>query len=138
RRATSRDEFVAPTRSLRWIDGPGRARGHTSRPIAAASAGGRFFAIIDEAEPFLDVPPAAQLIARDAFNGVVLWKRAVTIGGRNDVSPNPTTLVAVGDRVHAVLSPGGPLETLDAATGKTLDQYLDTRPDGVLVVDEGI
>ncbi|MEX0718508.1 MAG: PQQ-binding-like beta-propeller repeat protein [Planctomycetaceae bacterium] len=138
RRATSRDELVAPTRSLRWIDGPGRARGHTGRPVGAVSAGGRFFSIIDEATPFMAVPPDAQLIARDAFNGTVLWKRPVRLGGRNDVSPNANTLVAVGDRVYAVLSPGGPLEALEAATGKTLDQYLDTQPDGMIVVNEGV
>ncbi|MEX1096333.1 MAG: PQQ-binding-like beta-propeller repeat protein [Planctomycetales bacterium] len=138
RRATSRDDLVGPTRSLRWIDGPGRARGHTGRPIAAVSAGGRFFHILDEATPFLAVPAEAHLVARDAFNGTVLWKRPVRTGDRNSHSPNATTLVADDERVYAVLDSDGPLHVLDAATGETIDVYLDTQPDGVIVLDEGI
>ncbi len=142
RRATSSDNEVAPIQSLRWIDGPGRARTHTGRPHGAVVANGRFFYIQDKARPFFNVPADLRLVARDAFNGVVLWTRPVQAIDRSSASSLPrATLAARGDRVYATLDAGRELHVIDAATGLTLDIYgtaddLAILEDTLLVVDQ--
>ncbi|MHC4253022.1 MAG: outer membrane protein assembly factor BamB family protein, partial [Planctomycetota bacterium] len=62
---------------------------------------------------------------RDAFSGVVLWKK--TVGPweghmrrfRSGPTELPRRLVAVGERVYVTLGYGKPVSVLDAATGET-------------------
>ncbi len=125
RSATSQDTHVGPPRSLRWIDGPSRARTHMGRPHAVVSVGGRLVYMQDKAEPFFNVPPSVELVARDAFNGVVLWRRRrARPPGRPYQSPNPPgTLVAGAEHLYAVLEEDRTLEALDPATGETVRTY---------------
>ena len=98
------------------------------------SAAGRLFYIIDEA-PIASIllPPQWTLVARDAFNGVVLWKRPIADweshlrpfrSGPADLSRR---LVAVGERVYVTLGMDAPLVALDAASGRTVMTYAQTR-----------
>ena len=74
------DSVVAPPRHYQWISGPLWLRSHESdssvRTIVTSR--GRLFYIADEAPISLlgdhDLPDKWFLIARDAFNGVALWK----------------------------------------------------------------
>ena len=65
-------------------------------------------------------------MARDAFNGTVLWKRPIPEWNTQlwplKSGPNqlPRRLVAVGDRVYVTLGIDAPSTALDAATGKTI------------------
>ncbi|NQT13796.1 MAG: PQQ-binding-like beta-propeller repeat protein, partial [Planctomycetes bacterium] len=82
--------------------------------------------------------PQWQLVARDAFSGVILWKRPIPNwqwhlrGFRSGPSDLSRRLVAVGDRVYVTLDINGPLSALDAATGETVTTYDGT--DGTLEV----
>ena len=62
------------------------------------------------------------LIARDAYNGIVLWQRELA-ADRQRYSPR--VVVAVGDRVFAVIraKEGTPLVALDAANGQEVKTY---------------
>ena len=72
------------------------------------------------------------MIARDAFNGTLLWKRPIAEWNTQlwplKSGPNqlPRRLVAVGDRVYVTLGHRRPLAALDAATGKTVRTYAGT------------
>ncbi len=157
---TSGDTLIGPPARLRWIDGPMRGRSHSDRPRAAVSAGGRNFYIVCEGTPYLGVPRRPVLICRDAYNGLVLWKRPVAVeftkretavyikwlkGEAKRFSLRDWTnyhalrlplpqraMVATPDRVYAVIESGGPLVAIDAATGKTLKTYDGPSPSEVL------
>lgn len=136
RTATSRDAAIGPARSLRWIDGPGRARNHNTRPMGAASANGRFFYLYDEGRPFFGTPAQYVLTARAAFNGKILWQKPVEGSVKGDDGPTERTLVASGEVVYAVLRSRGPLVALDAATGDLLRTYEGSAPDEVILLDK--
>ena len=137
RSATSRDTHVGPASSLRWIDGPGFARGRKTYPFAAVSASGRFIYMQDKAPPSFKVPDEVYLVARDAFNGVALWRRPVDPPQRRYGSPLPPgTLVAGRERVYAVLEQDRMLKALDAATGRTLRTY--GAADHLVVLDKDL
>jgi len=129
--AVARDTVVGPPKRYQWISGPrwARSHDHLSSLSALVSAKGRIFYIIDEA-PAASVAfePEWRLVARDAFSGVLLWKRAVAPweGHFRYFRTGPTALarrlVAVGDRVYVTLGYGKPISVLDAATGETIRQ----------------
>lgn len=154
--AVARDTVVGPPRHVQWVDGPRWQRHHDTVPSTSAvvSAGGRLFAIEDHALPGIDaLPDQWWLVARDAFNGLLLWKRPIAEWGWaawsdrsmsrfNQPTQLPRRLVAAGDRVYATLGFNAPVSALDAATGKELMRYAQTdRADevlyhnGVLLVD---
>jgi len=115
--AVAEDERVGPPRHLQWKSGPMWCRSHefASSVHALVSADGRLIGVIDEGltgQP-RGVPTFWTLIARDAFNGILLWRRPC-----EQVSPH--ALVAVGQKVYVTLTKRGPLSILDAATGETL------------------
>jgi outer membrane protein assembly factor BamB len=96
--------------------------------------GGRLFYMIDEGPTSLErLPGKWFLVARDAFNGVALWKRPIDAWVsnlhpfRNGPYDLPRRLVAIADRVYVTLGCGAPVSCLDAATGKTLATYADTQ-----------
>jgi len=111
------------------VAGPQNTRHHeaVASVTVAISAGGRLFYIVDEASvASILLPPQWQLAARDAFNGVLLWKRPITtwephLRGKSSGPPELSRrLVANGDRVYAALGLAAPVTALDAATGRTL------------------
>jgi len=90
---------------------------------------GRVFYVYDEAPKNVAGPRRLALIARDAYNGLLLWKRPIQ-SSRRPAQPKsrpwrfPTqALATAGGRVYAVLKPGGPLTALDAATGRTVRAF---------------
>ena len=158
--AVAADRRVAPATALQWVVEPKYCRSHeidSSLP-AMVSAGGRLFYILDEGPIGVTDPrfPARWvLIARDAFNGVLLWKRPLEPWGWQQWKPEireadwrtlrgqrgrfpaevPRRLVAVGDRVYATLGfHDAPVSILDAATGKVLTQCEGTEGTQEIVV----
>jgi len=138
--AVARDTVVGPPRRLKWKCGPLWSRSHEfiSSISAMVSAGGRVFYVVDEGQTSLTDQPLPErwiLTARDAFNGVLLWKRPLP-QWRADAWKNtslrgrpasvPRRIVGDGRRLYATLSHRGPLLVLDGATGKTLQTIAGT------------
>ncbi len=145
--AVSKDTTVAPPRGLQWTCGPKYARSHEhfASMSAMVTAGGRVFYIIDEG-PISSVylPPKWKLVARDAFNGVLLWEQPITNwearlrGFRSGPPEIGRRLVATGDRVYVTLDYGDPVTVLDAATGERLATAADTEGGRELLVTDGM
>ncbi|NQU22539.1 MAG: methyltransferase domain-containing protein, partial [Candidatus Nealsonbacteria bacterium] len=133
--AVARDTVVGPPQRSQWIAGPrwGRSHDFLASVSAMVSAGGRIFYIVDEG-PIAAVAaePKWMLAARDAFSGVLLWKRPVgpweghLRGFRSGPTELARRLVAVGDKVYVTLGYGKPVTALDAATGATLRTFDET------------
>jgi hypothetical protein len=130
--AVSEDMLVEPPRNLQWVGKPKWTRHHDLMESISAmvSSGGRIFYILDEgptASVFL--PSDWKLIARDAFNGKILWKKPIHSWVnplwplKSGPAQLPRRLVAHENQVFATLSIDGPLRKLDAATGEVLHTY---------------
>ena len=132
--AVARDIQVGPPRRLKWTCGPLWTRSHEfiSSLCAMVSANGRLFYIFDEGLTGVttaSLPERWMLIARDAFNGKLLWKRPLAEWGsrpwktralRNIPQTVPRCIVARDDRLFITLGYNAPVSVLDAATGETL------------------
>ena len=131
--AVAADQQVGPPKHVRWVAGPLWSRSHEFNPSinALVSGGGRMFYILDEGMaglPDLRFPARWSLYARDAFSGVLLWKRPVPNWGYREWNTRgmwsaPLTLnrrvVTDGTRVFVTLGYKAPVTVLDAATGAT-------------------
>ncbi len=154
--AVSRDELKAIPRALQWIEGPLWLKSHelSAALSAMVTARGRLFTILDESAPGMShMPDRWSLIARDAFNGVLLWKRPIRDwgvrrwrakstgdwGGNRFSNPHQVLrrLVAAGDRVYVTLGVHAPVSQLDAATGKVLRTYKGTDKAFEILCSEG-
>ncbi len=134
--AVAHDEVVNSPRHLQWVGSPRWSRHHDRMASMSAlvSTNGRMFYIMDEGSRIsIQLPSKWKLIARDAFNGTILWKREIT-EWQNQLWPlksGPTQLsrrlVSTDNEVYAPLSDNGPLEALDAATGKSLRIFEGTE-----------
>jgi len=149
--AVAHDRRVAAPRGLQWAGGPLWCRSHEydSSLCAMVSARGRLFYIFDEGPTGIvapSIPDRWTLVARDAFSGVILWKRPIADWGWRAWRPQmkqmnwrrmrsyrcasplsiPRRLVAAGDRVFVTLGYRAPVTALDAATGQTLLTFAGT------------
>ena len=130
--AVAQDTRVGLPKHVQWIGFPKFARSHEQLASVSAmvSSRGRVFYVIDEGlTSDIRMPPRWRLVARDAFNGVILWKRTIDKwadhlhGFRSGPPDLPFRLVADGDRVYVALGLDQPVTALAAATGKTLMTY---------------
>ncbi len=145
--AVAQDTVVGPPRRMQWVGSPRYSRHHDkmSSVSAVVSAGGRVFTIMDEAPPVsILMAPQWRLIARDAFNGTILWKRPIgkwfshLHGLKSGPADLPRKLVAVGERVYVTLALGAPVTALDAATGETVRTYAGTKNAREMVLADGV
>ncbi len=134
--AVAEDTVVGLPNHLQWVGAPKYARSHEQLASVSAmvSAKGRLFYIADLGQTAdIRLPARWCLIARDAFNGVVLWRRTIDNWAdhmhsfRSGPPDLPFRLVAVDDRVYVVLDQSKPVHALDAATGKMLLTYEGTE-----------
>ena len=134
--AVSKDSLVGPPRRIQWVGSPRRTRhhDHIASVSALACAAGRVFFINDAGSSrSIHLPPKWSLIARDAFNGNILWTKDMP----NWVNPlwplksgpaaTPRRLVASGDGVFVTLGIDAPVSLLDAKTGKQVRVFPETR-----------
>lgn len=151
--AVSKDRRVGSPRRIQWWAGPKRMRNHDALASLSAitSSNGRIFYIIDEGPVSLVHRPSKwKLVARDAFNGVLLWKRDISTWVTHlflfRAGPVQMTrrLVSVGDRVYVTLGLDAPVCELDAATGETIRTFKGSEKteeliwhDNVLLVVKG-
>ncbi len=145
--AVAHDDVVAPPGRVQWIAGPRYMRSHEHVPgiYSVVSSNGRIFYILDESETgALRATPEWCLVARDAFNGTLLWKQPVAQWYPHIVNWGGTPrqlqrkLVAVGDRVYVTLGLHTPLTAVDAATGKVIRTYDDTRGAEEIILRDGV
>ena len=131
---TAKDTRVGPPQRMIWHCGPEWTRSHeySSSMVALVSAQGRVYYLFDEG--LTGVTPASlperwTLNARDAFNGVLLWKKPVKDWRRKQwtntslrgIPPSvPRLLVCEGDRVFTPLGLDAPVSILDGATGEVV------------------
>ncbi len=134
--AASKDEDVGPPERLQWLGSPRWSRHHDrmASMSAAVSARGRLFYIMDEGSRIsILLPSKFHLIARDAFNGTILWKKPIEKWSTNmwPLKTGPTTLtrrlVADGERIFVTLGITDPVAMLDAATGEVLKTFPETK-----------
>lgn len=145
--AVANDDVVGPPRYVQWIAGPRHMRSHEHTPNinALVSTGGRIFYIADEGRiGSLRQPPKWHLVARDAYNGILLWKRPFSPWFPHIVNWGAAPrqlqrrLVAVEDRVYVTLGLHAPLSAVDAATGEILKVYENTRGTEEILYHKGI
>ncbi len=133
--AVAHDQQVGPPRHLQWVGSPRYSRHHDRMASMSAlvSSAGRLFYIMDEGSRIsIQLPSKWKLIARDAFNGTVLWKHDIP-AWQNHLWPlksGPTQLsrrlIADGQSVYVTLGHDAPLTCHDAATGEIVRTYADT------------
>jgi outer membrane protein assembly factor BamB len=134
--AVSHDERIGPLRHLQWQAGPrwSRHHDHMASVSAMVSAAGRVFYILDHGSPVSPQLPADwKLVARDAFNGKLLWNRAIPQWQdslwplKSGPANLPRRLVAVDEVVYTTLGITAPVCALDAATGETVREYPESK-----------
>ncbi|MBT3193382.1 MAG: PQQ-binding-like beta-propeller repeat protein, partial [Verrucomicrobia bacterium] len=133
--AVVNDSVVGMPRNIQWINGPKWQRSHEefSTVSVAVSSAGRLFYIVDRSpQAYISFNPQWKLVARDAFNGMLLWERDVPVWVdhmrqfRSGPAHLQRRLVAKGDSVYVTLGLDAPLSKLDATTGETLKVYEGT------------
>ena len=124
----SKDKLVGVPSGVRWVAGPNWPTGNRKSAVPGVVASRERLVYVFEDEVETADGPVRQnsLIARDAHNGLFLWKKK-TAKGR-------PPLVLKGERVYTVLEDDGPLLALDAKTGRIMHTYEKTRHPGQLVL----
>ncbi len=144
--AVTPDTVAGPPDHLQWIGDPlwARSHEHLSSVSAMVTCGRRVYSIVDEGPiALVALDPDWQLVARDAFSGVVVWKRPVGAweghlrGFRSGPPELTRRLVASTDRLFVTLGYGEPLSALDPATGETLTRYEATAEALEVLYDDG-
>ncbi len=141
----SKDLTISPVKHYQWVGSPQWGRHHdtTASMSALVSAQGRIFYIIDEGPlESVQLPAENYLVARDAFNGTILWKLPIPewqdhlFPMKSGPAYLPRRLVASGDRVYVTLGINAPLSELDAATGEVLRTFPDTEETSEVVLSD--
>jgi outer membrane protein assembly factor BamB len=139
--AVSQDKRVGPPRRLQWSADTLWGRSHETNNSFAAlvTDHGRMFFIFDQGLTGMEDPRLPErwtLIARDAFNGSVLWQRPLPTWGSQAWKNRALRffggniarrLVADRDRLYITFQYGGGVQILDAVTGRTLREIPGTE-----------
>ncbi|MEZ5387920.1 MAG: PQQ-binding-like beta-propeller repeat protein [Prosthecobacter sp.] len=143
---TSKDYLVGPPTRMQWVGNPRWSRHHDrmSSVSAKVSSGGRIYYIIDEGSRItILTPPKWTLVARDAFNGTILWKKPIPEWSTHlwPLKSGPTQLtrrlVSIGDKVYVTLGITAPITCLDGATGDVIREYPETRGAEEIIYRDG-
>jgi outer membrane protein assembly factor BamB len=140
------DQRVGPPKYYQWIDGPVWAQSHESdsNVRCMVTARGRIYYMVNEAPTSLAGPQSPPdkwfLAARDAFNGVELWKIPVSQWGWREWKPSWFTprpgviplnldkrVVAANDELYATLGYHAAVSKIDGQTGKVLQTFDGTE-----------
>jgi len=139
--AVSKDQRAGPPRFLQWEATPRWNRGVKTSGLVSTQ--GRLFYILDDSQ-FATDSPTWSLIARDAHNGIQLWRHELAswggARGGKKVGPAQThrRLVAVNDQVYVILEEVAPVSVLNAATGELIRTLDRTGPAEEILVSDGI
>jgi len=147
--AVAEDTVVGPPSRVQWVAGPMWGRNHEFSPsvYGCVSAAGRIFYAEDEGPTgFVDprLPERMSLVARDAFNGVLLWRRPLKswLSSVRDWRRVPVNLqrrfVAVDDVLYVTLGVDEPVSAIDAATGEVIRAYEGTERAAEIICVDGV
>lgn len=145
--AVSKDKLVGPPQRLQWVGNPRWSRHHDrmSSLSAQVSANGRIFSVMDEGSRIsILLPSKWKLIARDAYNGTLLWKLPIEKWSEHmwPLKTGPTQLtrrlVASGDTVFFTRQLEGPVVALSGATGQVLRTFEQTKGTEEILHVDGI
>ena len=134
--AVANDSVVGPPRRMQWQSSPDWDRNHhkLASISSVVSAGGKLFYIFDEATSgSMLVPGRWSIVARDAFNGVELWRRKMSswVWENQKFRSGPVQvtrlLLAGNNSVFAPLGLGAAVSRMDAATGEIEATYPETE-----------
>lgn len=139
---------VGPPQRLRWHDAPvyGRSKAISPSVTSMVSAGGVIFTIEDRATTEdVNAPVEYYLVARDAFNGIQLWKRPMhrwdkwqTNSIKSISTQQQRCLAAIGDRVYCCPAFGGAVTVYDAGTGDELRVYEELKGTAEFVIENDV
>ncbi len=145
--AVSKDKALKPPlEHMQWIGGPRWSRHHDKMSSVSACVSGdeKVFYIFDEGSTYSPYLPCHwKLIARDAFNGVVLWKQPIDgwIGNLYGLKSGPATLprrlLVAGKQVCVTLGIEAPVSVMDADTGKILQTIAGTEGTEEIIHEDG-
>lgn len=138
--AVSVDTKIEPPRRLQWVEEPNWPRSHEHTPTipAMVSKDNRIYYFFDEGITGirdLRLPERWRLHARDAYNGLLLWRLPLKKWGpktwKNPAHWHipmsaPRRLVAGGKHLYATLDYRGPVHKIDPRTGKVVTVFEDT------------
>ncbi|MCP4455880.1 MAG: PQQ-binding-like beta-propeller repeat protein, partial [Planctomycetes bacterium] len=142
----AQDTIVGPPRHVQWISSPAWTRAHIGAATVSSmvSSGARLFTIEDTETAENPLLPAKwKLIARSAFNGIVLWTldypdwEQVTVYIKDYHAQMQRRLVAIGNTVYCTPGLTAPVTALDAATGNILRTFPGTEGTQELVFHNG-
>jgi len=145
--AVSQDTAVAPPFHIQWYSGPKWARSHdrlTSMPALVSSAGKIFYIMDEGLTADIILPADWKLIAKDAYNGITLWKRDIEHwenhlrAFRSGPTQQPRRLVSDRNRLYAALDLGDPVQVLDGSTGQTIKTFVGTENAEEMVLSDGV
>ncbi|MBL7040510.1 MAG: PQQ-binding-like beta-propeller repeat protein [Pirellulaceae bacterium] len=150
--AVSRDSEAGPPRSMRWVAAPLWPRSHEYTPSISAlvTSGGHIFYIMDDGVRGLfdsRFPEEWAIYARDAFNGLLLWKRPFAEWGPSQWKASghwstpmslPRRLVSTDDHVYVTLGYRAPVTVLDARTGDTIRVLEETSNTDELILSDSV
>jgi outer membrane protein assembly factor BamB len=145
--AVAHDTRVGPPQRMQWVADPPWCRGHEviTSIGALVSAHGRLIYVLDEGQTGIYVLPSRwTLVVRDAFNGMLLWKKAVSewgppvvLGGHTH-GFQPHRLATDGGRIYLPLGEQQTLTALDAASGETVKTLEGTAGTTDVLVANGL
>lgn len=136
---------VGPPQRLRWHDTPeyGRSKALSPSLTNMVSADGVLLTVEDRATTEdINAPVDYQLVARDAFNGMELWKRPMKQWSKwqtGSIKSIPTQqqrcLAAVGKMVYVCSGFGEPVKALAIRTGAVKQVFEHTKGATEFVID---
>jgi len=115
----SKEDVDVPS-GVRWAAGPCWPTGDRKSSVPSVVVSAKRLIYLFEDELATPDGPKRELTlnARDAYNGLMLWKRR---------GMPRWFLVSSGDRIFTVVKEGGPLVALNAATGELVHTYEETE-----------
>jgi outer membrane protein assembly factor BamB len=149
------DTVVGPPVHVKWLAKPYWGREHRyGNKTAMVSARGRLFYVGNDVQSSIEVfPDRPLLIARDAFNGVLLWKHPIfprSVTDRMPLADDPEEyllheppfpmelkVVAIGDTLCVAFGRSGEIQLLDAAGGNLIKVYEGTENTQEILYDRG-
>ncbi|MFT5466440.1 MAG: outer membrane protein assembly factor BamB, partial [Verrucomicrobiales bacterium] len=143
----SHDTLVGPPDQIQWMATPRFSRAHEQQASfsTAVTDAGRMFYILDDA-PRVDIrlPSEWFVIARDAFNGIELWR--LRMGDwvnqyrrfRSGPANLPFRLVAADGKVFVTMAFTDPVSVLDAATGETIRTIPNSEMTKQIIYEDGV
>lgn len=145
--AVSTDKKIHPPKYLQWVGSPrySRHHDHMSAMSACVTAGGRIYHLMDESTRLsIYLKPTWKLVARDAFNGMILWKRDIDewyyhlLRLKSGPAFLPRKLVAIDDILYAAPGLHSQAMAIDGATGKTIRTYVPDMETDEIIYSDGV